>query len=78
MNPIFPGLIFVRVLFGKLFLKKRLKMDHTKIVPVDLDSPRREIFARSLRFVVLMYVDLLVYSGNDFSCACTWGEMQLY
>ncbi len=46
-------------MIGTLFLhvkKKTPKMDHTKIVPVDLDSPRRDLSVHGLGFVVALLV----------------------
>ena len=49
-------------------------MDHTRIVPADLDSPRRMLSVNGLRFVVAF----LVFSGIIFSCASREGAIQLY
>ena len=48
-------------------------MGHTKIVPTDLDSPRWELFVRSLGFVV----DLSVRWEINFLCASIGGAIQL-
>ena len=49
-------------------------MGHAKIVTADLDSIRRELSVRGLRFVVA----LLVCWKIDFSGASTGGTIQLY
>ena len=59
------GTILVGALFLHVLKKKAPKKDHTKIVPADLDSPRRELFVRGLGFVVALSVRWQI----DFSCA---------
>ena len=51
----------------KVILKKEAKMDHTKMYQADLDSPCRELFVPSLRFVVA----LLFFWEIIFLCAST-------
>ena len=48
-------------------------MDHTKIDPADLNSSCRELFVRSLGFVV----DLSVRWEINVSCASIGGAIQL-
>ena len=50
-----------------------IKMGHTKIDHMDLDSPRQELSVRGLGFVVA----LLVHWGIIFVCASTGGPIQL-
>ena len=57
------------VVICKVILKKQVKMDYTKIDTTDLDSPRQELFVRSLGFVIA----LTVFSGIVF-CLRLQGE----
>ena len=60
-------------MFGRYlesFLKNEVKMGQTKIVPTDLDSPRRELSVRGLGFVVAIpffgeLIFLLRYWGSN-------------
>ena len=60
-------------MFASFFLQvlnnKRPKMDHTKIVPADLDSPRLELSVRGLVFVVAFAIFLAI----DL-CVCVLAE----
>ena len=51
----------------KVILKKEVKIDHTKIDPADLNSPRQELSVHSLGFVIT----LLVRWQINFLCAST-------
>ena len=48
---ILPGLFLSGYYFESIF-EKRSKMGHTKIDPVDLNSPCRELYVRGLIFAV--------------------------
>ena len=50
------------------FLIKEVKMDRTKINPVDMDSSRRELSIGDLGFVATFSV----FSGKGFSCVSTY------
>ena len=58
----------------KVMLKKRSKMDHTKIDTAYLHSPCQEFSNGGLSIVVAPPV----CSGDDFPSACTGGPIQLY
>ena len=56
-----------------MFKNKKSRMNHTKIVPVDLDSPRQELFVCGLGFVVALSVlGGIIFRvrllGEQFSC----------
>ena len=65
---------FCSGIIWKVFLKKRSKIDHTKIAEEDLDSTRREFSVRGLKFVVALSACLQI----NFSCVPTWGPIQSY
>jgi len=65
--------IFVLTIFGKLFWEKRSKINFTKIVKEDLDSPRQELSNGGLGIVVA----LLFCWQIDFLSAYTGGPIQL-
>ena len=48
-------------------------MNYTKIIKADLGSPQQDIFNGGLGIVLA----LLVFPAIDFSCASTWGSIQL-
>ena len=58
----------------KVFLKKEVKIDQTKIDPADLDSPRREFSNGGLGIVIT----LSVRWQNIIFRASTGGPIQLY
>ena len=60
--------ILVWTLFGKLFLKKRQKIDHPKLNPKYLDSPRRWFRICCSPFVFFEIICV---------CVCTAGPRQL-
>ena len=62
------GYFFGRYL--ESYFEKGVKMGHTKIYSVDLNSLRRELFVRGLGFVVA----LLVCWQIDFSCDFCFGR----
>ena len=47
------GTMFVQAAFGKIF-SKEARMGHTKIAPIDLDSPCCELSVCGLRFAVAL------------------------
>ena len=58
----------------KRYFEKEVKVDLTKIVKADLDSPRPELSYGGLGIVVA----LSVFSAIEFLCVCTGGAIQLY